>query len=350
MAKKRNDEHKGLPNRWRWKDGAYRYRVPEGQRHHWDGKTEFKLGTTLSEAHRTYAGRIAQGEGSIQTIAQLLDRYVYEVTPTKAKRTQSGETVMIERLRRMIGANSAVEFRPQHAYQTRDYLQQQSESDGRTYANRHMEVLKHAFTKAIEWGIRDDHPMHNGAFKMFKIERTKMRIPSEAEVREAMKVANPMLQAYCELKLMTGLRRTDLLGIRESDIKPDCLEIVLSKTSKSTGQTQRFVMTEELKATIKKCRAIKPLSIYLFKNRRGQSYLGDDNTANGFESMWQRWQRKLPKERRFAERSLRNLVGHQGDLATASERLGHASAATTKRFYRDNVSTITPLTFSHGDS
>ncbi len=69
----------------------------------------------------------------------------------------------------------------------------------------------------------------------------------------------------------------------------------------------------------------------------------DDNTATGFESQWQRWQQKLPKDKRFAERSIRNLVGSQDELEIASERLGHASTATTKKFYRSNVTNVTPL-------
>jgi len=58
---------------------------------------------------------------------------------------------------------------------------------------------------------------------------------------------------------------------------------------------------------------------------------------------WQRWQQKLPKEKRFAERSLRNLVGSEDDLQTASERLGHASTATTKKFYRNKPTEVLPL-------
>ena len=41
--------------------------------------------------------------------------------------------------------------------------------------------------------------------------------------------------------------------------------------------------------------------------------------------------RKIP---RFSERSIRNLVGSEGGLQEASDRLGHASLATTKRYYR----------------
>ena len=101
-------------------------------------------------------------------------------------------------------------------------------------------------------------------------------------------------------------------------------------------------MTPELEAALAECKAIKPLSIYLFHNRRGQSYLADDRSYEGFSSMWSRWMAKLPKEKRFGVRTLRNLVGSQDDLATASERLGHASSTTTQKHYRSNTSKVRP--------
>ena len=42
-----------------------------------------------------------------------------------------------------------------------------------------------------------------------------------------------------------------------------------------------------------------------------------------------------------------NLLAHQDELEIASERLGHASTATTKKFYRSNTSKVVPLKFSH---
>ena len=107
-------------------------------------------------------------------------------------------------------------------------------------------------------------------------------------------------------------------------------------------------MTGELKAVLKEIRSVPPLnSIYLFKNHRhnrgvGEALIKPDGTTTGFDSQWQRWQWKLPKENRFAERSLRNLVGSEDDLQTASERLGHASTATTKKFYRNKPTEVLP--------
>ena len=128
-----------------------------------------------------------------------------------------------------------------------------------------------------------------------------------------------------------------------ADIKADCMTVRIGKTAKTTEKVLEFVMTPELEDALPECKAIKPLSIYLFHNRRGQSYLADDRSYEGFSSMWSRWMAKLPKEKRFGVRTLRNLVGSQDDLTTASERLGHASSTTTQKHYRSNTSTVTPL-------
>ena len=74
----------------------------------------------------------------------------------------------------MIGDNSVADFQPHHAYTLRDVLKSQAtKGSGEKQANRHMAVLKHCFTKSIEWGLRDSHPMHDGNFKMFPEVRRK---------------------------------------------------------------------------------------------------------------------------------------------------------------------------------
>ena len=73
--KQRNKQNRGLPMRWRHRYGSYYYLVPPGQEDRWDGKREFKLGRTLTEAYKTWAERMESLEPVI-TVAQLADRYL----------------------------------------------------------------------------------------------------------------------------------------------------------------------------------------------------------------------------------------------------------------------------------
>ncbi len=97
MPKKRRQENRGLPKRWRLKCGAYRYLVPAGQELQWDNKKEFTLGKTLPEAYKVWAERLANND-DVKTVSELLDRYLLEHVPTKSYKAQQSDGLAIRRL------------------------------------------------------------------------------------------------------------------------------------------------------------------------------------------------------------------------------------------------------------
>ena len=349
--RKRKPENKGLPTRWEHYHGAYYYRVPPGQEAAWDGKKRFRLGKTLPEAYRTWAERITPRE-TPTTIADLLDRYALEVMPTKAPATQRGQAAGIERLRRVFSHMPIGAFKPQHAYQYRD-------KRGRTAptaANRELEILSHAFTKAIEWGALERHPMIDGKFRKLK-RPPRTRYVEDWEIIEALSLPSTrrhgsvrMLQAYIRLKLLIGLRRTDLLRLRMSDLRDDGIHVTPSKTARSSGKRVIYEWTDELHTVLNGCKAIRPVHIspWVFCNRRGECYVNDDGRANGFESIWQRFMVRLLTEtkitERFQERDLRAKCATDAEsLEHARALLAHASDNTTKRVYRRGPERVKPV-------
>jgi len=62
-----------------------------------------------------------------------------------------------------------------------------------------------------------------------------------------------------------------------------------------------------------------------------------------FSPTWARWIKWFPKELRFSERSIRNLIGSEDDLGTASKKLGHTDTSTTAKYYRLKPTVVTPL-------
>ena len=88
--------------------------------------------------------------------------------------------------------DAVADFKPQHAYQLRDHLKQSAtQGSGEKMANRHMALLKHVFTKAIEWGVVEERPMTGGKFKIFPESKSQLHIPTFEEVEETLKLANP---------------------------------------------------------------------------------------------------------------------------------------------------------------
>jgi integrase len=342
MARKRRNQNKGLPSRWRYRFGFYYYRVPKGLEHLWDNKTEYKLGSTLTEAYKTWAEKLPN-EIEAKIFNELFDRYSLEVLPTKVPKSQESNRTSLSRLRQAFGQMYLTAVKPSHAYK---YLDVCSKSHGAASANRDYEVLSHSLTMAVQWGVIDFNPLI-GQVKKLKTQRRE-RYVEDWEIAEVLKVAKPFEKAYIALKLLTGLRRSDLLTLQESDIQPDGLYVCPRKTLNSSGVSIVFELVPELEDALQLARDARPApSQYFFCNRNGQSYY-DVSTghANGFDSVWRRLMEKALKQTqltdRFQEKDLRKKVASDMSLELASQLLGHASTDTTKRHYQLKPTRVTP--------
>ena len=173
------------------------------------------------------------------------------------------------------------------------------------------------------------------------------------EIAAALKIAPQVISLYIRLKLMTGLRRGDILRLRLPDVHDDGIHVQPHKTAKTTGKRLIIEWNEDdqLQAVISGIQRLPPRRIGdapLFVTRQGKPYIKEDGSANAFDSLWQRFMRKALDQtdltERFQERDLRAKVASESaSLEEASERLAHASTATTKRIYRRKPARVKPL-------
>jgi integrase len=356
VGRKRNAENQGLPARWRHYHGAYYYRVPFGFERHWDGKTEFQLGTTLPEAYRIWADRIG-AQARVRTIAELLDRYAVEVVPSKAATNQTQHAHWIKQLRGVFGAMPLDALEPQHIYQYVEKRSRKKTSDagkttgGRIAAHREVEVLSHALTKAVQWGYIRAHPFKNEV--RLEGEAPRERYIEDWEVVEVLSLPSVRkrgsvlaIQCYIRLKLLTGLRRSDLLRLQVSSCREDGIHVRTNKT----GKAVIYTWTPELRAAVEGAKAARPVHIapFLFCGRKGQGYL-DEGTGlcSGWKSMWQRFMDRVLREtkvtERFTEHDLRAKCASDAEsLEHARAMLAHADARTTELIYRRRPERVRP--------
>lgn len=339
---RRRKENEGLPKRWDFLHGAYYYRVPPGLEHLWDGYKRFPLGKSLPEAYVKFAERIGS-KGAIHTVGTLLDRYVIQVVPTKAASTRSGNALAIRKLRAVFGAMPLLPFPPKLVYK---YV---AMSKSKISAHRQIEILSHAFTKAVEWGEIDRHPF-KGEVRL-EGEPPRARYIEDWEIIEALSLPSRhkkgsvlVCQAYMRLKLVTGLARSDMLRLRSDEhLRPDGIHVTRHKTAKTTGKTTiyEYARVPERLTCVNEAKAVRPaLSPFLFCNRRGEGYINEaKGTANGFDSMWGRFMDRVLAETkvklRFTEHDLRAKVGSDAEsLERCRALLQHATTATSLKIYR----------------
>ena len=357
MPKPRNKKNRGLPKRWRFKNGAYRYLVPPGMEDQWDGKKEFTLGKTLPDAYRVWADRLADLE-DITTINDLTDRYLLEVVPNKSFKSQESNQLAIRRIKPVFGKMRPSEIQPVHAYKYADLA---TKAHGKTSAKHDIQCLSHLLTKAVEWGVISRNPL----LGQVRIKGTgpRDRLVEDWEIEEALAIKSIyrgvlIANVYIRFKLMTGLRRGDILRLKLSNLKEDGIHILLNKTKHSTGKRLIIEWDQEgeMRALLDEIQRIPPRRIGdapLFVTRQGKSYIDSDGRCNAFDSLWQRFMDKVLETTkvtdRFQERDLRAKVASDSDsLIEASERLGHADTAITQRVYRRKPVRIQPLKKGRG--
>ncbi len=348
MVRNRNAENKGLPARWRLFHGAYYYQVPPGLETLWDGKMTFRLGKTLPEAYKVWAARLGQIDQA-KSIGQLLDRYSLEVVPTKAITTQATNAIFIKKLRAVFGDMPLDSIKPQTIYQYADRRK------AKVAAKREIEVLSHAYTKAVEWGYIDRHPF-KGEVRL-KGEKPRDRYIEDWEVVECLalpavrkKGSVLAIQAYIRIKLMTGMSRGDLLRLTAANLKEDGIHIQRHKTAGSSGKRTIYEWTPALHAAVDLAKDVRPvLSPFIFCNRLGDGYINEETgLANGWDTMWQHFMERVLAEtkvtEKFTEHDLRAKCASDADtLEHAQALLSHADSATTKRIYRRKPERVTPL-------
>ncbi len=289
-------------------------------------------------------------ERPVTYVRGLLDRYAGEVVPTKAVATRAGDYASLVSLRKVFGDMRLVDVEPQHIYKYADTRVSRSGKKSPSTARHDVGVLRHAFAKAVEWGLIAKHPF-KGEVRL-KGAKPRTRYVEDWEIVEALALTPKrksgsvrMIQAYIRIKMLIGLRRGDLLRLRMSDITGAGIKVKPRKTKNTTGITRTYEWTPELRAAVDMAIAARPLDIapWLFCTKTGAEYFDEDTgRPDGWNSIWQRFMARLLKEtkikERFTEHDLRAKCASDAEtLERAKQLLGHADSKITERVYRRSL-------------
>jgi len=322
----------------------------------------FRLGSKLNEAYKVWAAKL-EHNSEVKTIGQLLDRYAMEVIPTKAAASQVSNQNQLTTLRKVFGEMALLPFAPKLIYQFVDRRSTKVKDEvtgkvtgGRIAAHREIELLSHAYTKAVQWGYIDAHPFKSEI--RLEGETPSIRYIEDWEIVECLQLPAVrkagsvlMIQAYIRVKLLTGMAQGDLLRLQpDLHIKDDGIHNQRHKTAAKSGKQTIYEWSDELRAAVAMALEARPAkSVYLFCNRDGEGYVNEQlGRASGFKSMWQRFMVRILEETKvtqnFTEHDLRAKVASDAkSLEHARSLLAHADSRTTDRIYRRKAERVTPL-------
>lgn len=323
--------HKNLPARMRARQRGqkvYYYYDTGGK-----PRKEISLGTDYAMAIKKWAElEIDARPRYNQTITfrYVAERYMREVLPTKAPRTQKDNLAEIEWLYRFFDNPPAPleEIEPIHI---RQYLDQRQ---AKTRANREKALFSHIWNKAREWGYTN-LPNPCAGIRGYREPGRKDIYVEDKTYHAVYAVASAPLRDAMDMAYLTGQRPADVLKMRENDIVDGMLQIKQEKT----GKKLRISLEGELAILINRIKDRKSghtiRSLYLIVDENGQRFTSFMLRSH-FDKA--REQAGIRKET-FQFRDLRAKAGtdkaeSSGDVRQAQKQLGHASVTMTETYLR----------------
>jgi integrase len=317
MGRKRTT-HKGLPRGLHMKGGRY-YHVTSTTPRKWT-----PLGDDRAQALIAWA-RIegTEPDPSARTFEVIAARYLRDVIPGKAPRTQRDNLIELDRLKAVFGLVLIDDIKPYHV---REYLDRRG-AQATARANREKALLSHVFNKAREWGYTDAPNPCQGV-KGFT-EAGRDRYVTDAEFAKVYKAADATLRDAMDLALLTGQRPADVLKIKREDIRDGALFVTQNKTK----ARRAIEVTGELKVVLDRmeARPRQRLSAFLIQDDNGRPL--------GIHAMRFRFDRARKEAGvSFQFRDIRaKAATDTGDLAHSQKLLGHRNREMTEHYVKRRV-------------
>ena len=260
----------------------------------------------------------------VGSMGALIDKYMIEIAPKKAKTTYSGNLIEAKNLKSVFDKTLVLAVRPMHIAKYLDIRGIKAP----IRANREISLLSHIFSYAMRWGQLDKNPCLGVAKHP---EKGRDRYITDLEFESVKNLASELISTVMDFAYITALRKGDILNLRLDKVTEEGILITQSKT----GSKQLYERTNGLTAIVAKARALKrPVrGLYLFCTRQGHPY-----SDIGFKAMWNRVQIKWAESggQRFTFHDIRakSLIDAKRLGLDAQSLAGHSSAAMTEHYIK----------------
>jgi len=147
------------------------------------------------------------------------------------------------------------------AFQIERYKMNRKESLKPASVNRELALIKHVFSKAIEYGMLKENPAKK--VKLLKGEVARVRFLSPDEMSSLIENCEERIRPLVVVSLNTGFRKSELLGLAWDRVDMDRGILTLLKTK--GGKRRDVPMNETVRAVLEKIEGREGL-VFLRKN------------------------------------------------------------------------------------
>lgn len=304
-------------------------------------RTEIPLGSDYTTAVRKWSELHIVNGGTVSkliTFKEVTDRYVLEVIPTKAARTQKDNLHELTWLLKFFNSPPVPleEIRPQHI---RQYLDWRGKSS-HTRANREKALFSHIWNVARSWGLTD-LPNPCLGIKGFSLKGRDIYV-EDSIYNAVWQAADEPLRDALDLAYLTGQRPADTLAMSMTDIVDGAIAIQQEKTGKKLRIEIKGELETLLARIAERKRGYSVHTLAIICTERGQA-MSRDTLRSRFDKARTRAAKDNPTLKAeieaFQFRDLRAKAGtdkaESDGMRAAQLQLGHRKMGMTEHYTRD---------------
>ncbi len=194
--------------------------------------------------------------------------------------------------------------------------------------NRELAVLKTIFAKAVLWGYAHRNPVKE--VRLFKEERTPIKILTPEERRQLFEAAPEFLRPVLLFALKTGMRQGEIFKLKWKEV--DLTHETISVTHTKSKKLRQVPIHPELGAML---RGLPRKSEYVFADEHGRPQTPEGRFRKAFERLRDSLGLDLTfhmLRHNFAS----ELIARGADTRTVQEYLGHSSLRMLERYAHVN--------------
>ena len=197
-------------------------------------------------------------------------------------------------------------------------------------ANRHLAMLKHMFTKAVDWEMVEDEVLKKvRALKLLKENNKRLRYLSTEECQTLIQACSDHLKPIVITALNSGMRKEEILSLeweRNIDLKHGFIHLDNTKN----GERREIPINQTLRGALQSVGFVRRLdSPYVFIDKFGHRY---KDVKRSFHSACRRAKIFNMRFHDLRHTFASHLTMQGVNLATVKELLGHKSINMTLRY------------------
>jgi len=261
-------------------------------------------------------------------LKELIQKYLDEITPSKAVTTIPIEKIRLNWWIREYGAYRLMDITPELLEDSKKKLREKG--NGNTGTKRYLRTLSHVFTIAVDWGWMHENPMKK--VKMPVEPKGRIRYLDEDELQRFSEAcresACSLLYPAVVLSLSSGMRKGELSGLTWNRVDLKRGHIILDKTK--SGKPRGIPISGHALELLRKMSKIRRIDTrFVFPSKDGikgfdfrRSFAAALKKANIENFHWH--------DLRHTCASYMVMTG--ASLKTVADLLGHSDISMAQRY------------------